>query len=101
MSIRALGTIHSAGHLGVYFGPGEIVGTAKNVALPDNVPVFRRLRLHEQVSGNVVREAWSDPSTGAYKFASLRITRYYVVGFDHTGAYGGVIETDLVPEVPA
>jgi hypothetical protein len=24
--------------------------------------------------------------------------RYYVTAFDHTGQYGGVIETDITPE---
>lgn len=78
-------------------GPGTITGTIKNTGTP-NTPVRRRVRLHEQSSGRIVREAWSDATTGAYTFAGLRLTRYYVTAFDHTGTYGGVIETDVQPE---
>lgn len=76
----------------------RIVGSVKNT--PD-MPVRRRVRLHEQRSGRVVREVWSDAVTGAYAFERLAAGTYYVTSFDHTGAYGGVIETDVVPEVPA
>jgi hypothetical protein len=79
----------------------QITGTTKVIGSPANVPVRRRVRLHEQRSGRLVREVWSDAATGAYAFTKLRAGTYYVTAFDHTGAYGGVIETDLVPEVPA
>lgn len=101
MTIRALNTLHLTPDLGFFSGPGVVSGTVKVLALPENMPVFRRLRLHEQKSGKLVREVWSDALTGAYSFTGLRMTVYYVTGFDHTGTYGGVIETDLVPEVPA
>lgn len=73
----------------------RIVGSVKNT--PD-MPVRRRVRLHEQRSGRVVREVWSDPVTGAYAFDCLAAGTYYVTSFDHTGTYGGVIETDVHPE---
>jgi hypothetical protein len=101
MILRAIGTIHRTPDVGSDSGPGSITGTAKNIATPANTPVFRRIRLHEQSSGRFVRETWSDTATGAYSFTSLRLTRYYIVGFDHTGTYSGVIETHVIPEVPA
>lgn len=80
-------------------GAGQIVGTTKELYTPTNLPVSRRVRLHEQRTGRLVREAWSEPQTGGYAFSYLRVDRlYYVVAFDHTGAYGGVIETDITPE---
>lgn len=79
----------------------QIVGTTKVIGDPSNLPVRRRVRLHEQRTGRVVREVWSNAATGEYAFTKLRAGTYYVTAFDHTGAYSGVIETDLVPEVPA
>ena len=98
--MRALGTIHRTPDVGFDSGPGTITGTTKNTGTPPT-PVRRRVRLHEQSSGRIVRETWSDATTGAYSFTGLRLTRYYITGFDHTGTYAGVIETDITPEVPA
>ena len=77
-------------------GAFQIVGTTKNTGTPPT-PVRRRVRLHEQSSGRLVRETWSDATTGAYSFTGLRLTAYYVVSFDHTGAFGGVIADNLTP----
>ena len=79
----------------------RITGTTKVIGSPSNAPVRRRVRLHEQRTGRVVREVWSDAGTGSYTFAKLKLNTYYVTAFDHTGAFGGVIETDVVPEMPA
>lgn len=96
--MQAVGSTNIFQHGYFDSGPGTITGTAKNTGLPANTPVFRRVRLHEQSSGRIVRETWSDATTGAYSFTGLRLTAYYVVGFDHTGQYSGVIETDVIPE---
>lgn len=85
-------------------GPGRIVGTTRQYVDPDtSTPLGqRRVRLHEQRSGRLVQEVWSDPVTGAYTFDGVRFGRsYYVIAFDHTGLQSGVIETDVVPEVVA
>jgi len=79
-------------------GAYRITGTTKNKAAPSDLPVSRRVRLHEQSSGRIVRETWSDATTGAYTFAGLRLTAYYVVSFDHTNTFGGVIADNLTPE---
>lgn len=76
------------------------LGTTKNVGTPSNTPVSRRVRLHDQASGRVVREMWSDPTTGAYQFNGLRAGTYYVAAFDHTGEYNGEIVTDVVLPTP-
>jgi hypothetical protein len=97
MTIRAIGSIHRTPDVGFDSGPLQITGTTKNTGTPPT-PVRRRVRLHEQSSGRIVRETWSDATTGAYSFTGLRLTAYYVTGFDHTGQYSGVIETDVIPE---
>lgn len=79
-------------------GQFRIVGTTKNKATPADVAVSRRVRLHDQKSGDTVREMLSDATTGAYSFTGLRLTTYYVVSFDHTGTFGGVIADNLTPE---
>ena len=94
---RAIGSVHRTPDVGFDSGPLQITGTTKNTGTPPT-PVRRRVRLHEQSSGRIVRETWSDATTGAYSFTGLRLTAYYVVGFDHTGQYSGVIETDVIPE---
>jgi hypothetical protein len=82
-----------------YFGgAARVVGTTSVEGTPSNVPVSRRVRLHDQKTGRLVRETWS-ADTGAYAFERVRADLlFYVVSFDHTGQYTGVIETDVVPE---
>lgn len=48
----------------------------------------------------VVREVWSVAGTGVYVFERIAAGIYYVTGFDHTGQYGGVVETDIVVPTP-
>lgn len=81
----------------VFDGAFQITGTTKNTGSPAT-PVRRRVRLHEQLTGALVRETWSDAATGAYVFGHVRAGVYYVTAFDHTGLYGGVIETDVIAE---
>lgn len=65
---------------------------------PD-IPVSRRVLLHDQLSGRVLRSTWSDPVTGAYSFERIRMGRFYVVAFDHTGDKRAVIADNLTPEL--
>jgi hypothetical protein len=77
-----------------FAGTHQITGTTKNTPA---TPVSRRVRLHDQRTGDPVREVWSD-AAGVYSFTHIRAGLYYITGFDHTGLYGGVIETDVTPE---
>ena len=63
-------------------------------------PVRRRVRLHDQPTGRVVREMWSDPVSGNYQFVGLRAGTYYITAFDHTGLYNGEVVTDVVLPAP-
>lgn len=78
-------------------GDLRIAGTTKNTGTPE-LPVRRRVRLHEQITGRPVADTWSDAATGAYAFNNIGPGIYYVTGFDHTGQFSGVIETDVTPE---
>lgn len=80
-------------HAGEY----RVVGTVKKDGSPD-VPVRRRVRLIEQVTGRFIRETWSDAVTGAYAFNYIAPGVYTVYALDHTGEYGGTIETDILAE---
>lgn len=75
------------------------VGSTKNTGAP-NAPVRRRVRLHDQPTGLLVREMWSAAETGVYQFTGLAAGTYYVTAFDHTGEYNGEIMTDVVLPTP-
>lgn len=75
------------------------VGSTKNVG-PPAAPVRRRVRLHHQPTGRLVRELWSAEVGGTYQFTALRAGTYYVVSFDHTGEYNGEIMTEVVIPPP-
>ena len=80
-------------------GSGRIAGTVKEDGSPD-VPVKRRVRLHRERDGLLVREVWSDPVTGAYSFDYIDATkRYTVIAYDHTGAFEAVVAAGVVPDV--
>lgn len=83
-------------------GCGVVIGTVKRDADPVDLPMRRRVRLFDERSGLLVREAWSDAATGAYSFAGLDASRTYtVVAYDHDHAYRAVIADNMTPEVPA
>ena len=61
-------------------------------------PVLRKVVLHDQLSGRVVRATWSHPVTGVYAFERIRLGVYYIVSFDHTGLHRGVIADNYTSE---
>lgn len=80
-------------------GGYKITGTVKEKATPVNIPLRRRVRLHNQRTGDLVAETWSDATTGAYTFEGIAGGRkYYVVSFDHTLNHRAVIADNLTPE---
>ncbi len=78
-------------------GANRITGTTKTTGTPQN-PVRRRVRLHDQITGRLILETWSDALTGAYAFEHIREGTFYVTAFDHTAQFSGVIETDVQSE---
>jgi hypothetical protein len=77
---------------GVY----RITGTTKNNGTPAT-PVSRRVRLHDQRTGDPVQEAWSDAATGAYAFDSVINGVYYIIALDHESGYCPMIAANVTP----
>lgn len=80
-------------------GRYRVTGTTKNKNLPTDLPVSRYVRLHDAVSGRVIRAQWSQEGTGNYSFERIRKGVFYVCSFDHTGQYNGVIATGVASEL--
>ncbi len=78
-------------------GRFKVAGTTKVKGTPDYA-ISRRVRLHDHVSGRVVREQWSQAGTGDYLFDRIREGVFYVASFDHTGVFNGVIATGVASE---
>lgn len=78
-------------------GAFKVSGTTKVKGTPD-FAVRRLVRLHDQLSGRVVRAQWSQAGTGDYLFDRIRKGMFYLASFDHTGQYNGVIATSVASE---
>ena len=69
----------------IHGGKGVITGTVEEKATP-NIPLRRRVRLHRDVDGMMVRETWSHATTGAYTFTDINPAyTYTVVAYPATG----------------
>lgn len=78
-------------------GIGRVAGAVKYTP---NSPVQRKVRLIRERDGLVLREAWSDPVTGAYSFDYVdELQKYTVLSYDYTGAYRAVVADGISPEV--
>jgi hypothetical protein len=83
----------------VFRGNGMITGTVKEKSLPIDAPVIRKVRLHRERDGLAIYETWSD-ALGNYRFDKINEHEtYFVIGFDHTGNYRGVIADKLTPSL--
>ncbi|OGB19436.1 MAG: hypothetical protein A2W72_24275 [Burkholderiales bacterium RIFCSPLOWO2_12_67_14] len=91
--------VHASIENGAYSTP---VGSTSKIGTPSNTLGSYRVHIHDQFTGRLQRVGWSTPATtGQWQFHGLRASTYYVAAFDHTGQYGGVIETDIVLPTPA
>jgi hypothetical protein len=80
-------------------GTGRIIGTVKEKAAPANLPLMRRVRLFQEVTGRFVRETWSDAVTGNYAFENIDATiRYTVIAYDYLNNYRAVVADNIIPE---
>ena len=79
------------GGSGAFQLPG---GTTKRTGSPDT-PGSHLVHLHKQKNGRLLAAKWSDPVTGAYQFKFVEEGVFYVIAFDHTGAFSGETETDI------
>lgn len=80
-------------------GSHRIVGTVKEKATPTNLPLARRVVLHDMRSGLPIAETWSD-ATGNYSFEYITNEyTYYVAAFDYENNYRAVVADNLTPEL--
>ena len=80
-------------------GFGRIAGTVKKDADPSDLPLKRRVRLHREVDGLLIREVWSDAATGAYDFTEISMAhKYTVIAYDHLHDYRAVIADNITPD---
>lgn len=95
--IQPLAATHDLQDGGAYC----IYGTTALDGTPLDTPVRRRVQLYNQRDGRLIRETWSDPTTGAYRFDGVLGgdgTRYFVATFDDAGDKRAVIADNLTPE---
>ena len=59
-----------------------------------NTPARRRVRLCDQASGRVVREAWSSADDGSVAFEGLRAGPWLLYALDHTGEFEAEMISD-------
>ena len=81
-----------------YYGDHRIAGTVKHLVkgVSADAPLQRRVLLSDQATYVVVRETWSDASTGAYSFDHIDpVPHYLVIAFDHTRQHRAVIADNL------
>lgn len=79
-------------------GAYHVPGTVGIDSTPD-IPVHRKVRLFCTRSGRLVREMWSDPITGAYRFDHLRIGPWTVMSHDYTGNYNAVAADNILGDL--
>jgi len=78
-------------------GPLSIIEPVTRLnAIP---PQSRRVRLCDQRSGRLVREQWSDPTTGEVDFQYLREGPWVLYALDHTYEHEAVIISDRLATV--
>lgn len=91
-----------------YWGNGYIANVVKERpkgAATDgsqDVPVWRKVRLFREQDGLLIREVWSDATTGAYRFDNIPAgIAYTVLSYDHTGTFRAVVADRIIPMVDA
>lgn len=81
-------------------GRGSITATVKEDGTPTDTPVRRKVRLVRDRDGLMVRETWSNATTGAYSFTEIDENETYsVVSYDHNDNLRAVIADRITPTV--
>lgn len=79
-------------------GVGRVRGTIKEKGTV-NTPLHRKVRLIREKDGLVIREAWSDPVTGAYDFKYVdEAQTFTVISYDHLHNHRAVVADNMIPE---
>lgn len=82
-------------------GIGWVQGTVKRKGEPRDVPLRRRVRLHDKRDMRLIRETWSDPETGVFRFDNIDPQVPFVaVAYDHLNQYRALADDSIKVEVP-
>ena len=82
----------------VHGGSGRITGTVEEKGAP-NSPLHRKVRLHRETDGLMVRETWSDKNTGEFVFTDIALEwKYTALAYDYNHNYTAVTADNLIPE---
>ncbi|UTV87540.1 hypothetical protein KDX00_03270 [Cobetia amphilecti] len=103
LSLFAFDQMYGSGYNGTTLGTlrdkalkGVIAGTVLDIQAQ---PVSRRVRVHDRITGRIVREAWSG-ADGKYRFTDLDPRRaFYVMAFDYTLQQNAVVSDNVHSEV--
>lgn len=72
-------------------------GTISGILTVLSIPRARKVRLFNAITGNMVRETWSNLQ-GQYSFPQMDMRHeYFVVGFDHQELYNASIQDLIIP----
>jgi len=83
----------------IHGGAGRIDGFVEEKGTP-NAPLRRKVRLHRDLDGMMVRETWSDAATGAYEFTDINPAyTYTAIAYDYARNHRAEAADGLVPEV--
>ena len=83
----------------VYGGRHRIIGTVAEKGNPTNTPLRRRVLLMDERAQLIIREVWSNATTGVYEFRGIRAGIIYtVITFDNAKNYRAVIADNITPE---
>lgn len=81
-------------------GIGWVQGTVKRKGEPRDVPLRRRVRLHDKRDMRLIRETWSDPETGAFRFDNIDPQVPFVaLAYDHLNQYRALADGSIKVEV--
>ena len=81
-------------------GIGWEQGTVKRKGEPRDVPLRRRVRLHDKRDMRLIRETWSDAETGAFRFDNIDPQVPFVaLAYDHLNQYRALADDSIKVEV--
>lgn len=91
------GPLRVAGDVGVKAEDGGTGTLVTGVDGNQIQPLRRRVRLLQRLTARLVRETWSNPTTGVYEFTGLKDQDYLVIVDDYALAYNAVAADAVRP----
>ena len=73
-------------------GPYQINGTVTFTS----APAAKRVMAYHEATGMFVRDAWSDPVTGAFSITGIGLGPYTLICYDNTNTYASQVWTGVM-----